>query len=222
MFLFYNEYRPKRKLDNVLQMARKFIQKSDIKDVRKNPVYSLIRAMSNYQLYDIVRELCENEEVPFVDSILKEIGMDFSSSYNHDNSKEGLEEKNIYIDLSRDAVLVCAWDQERLVDALLNIGEDVGNSFKYDEINHRTIYIYPIGLTIVYNGNHSILTGILKGEGTIKTNQTYDFASTYEYVYFDGIYFRNKKDNKVLYKVKRFELGALYEIGRILAENGIR
>ena len=41
-------------------------------------------------------------------------------------------------------------------------------------------------------------------------------------MYFDGIYFRNKKDNKVLYKVKRFELGALYEIGRILAENGIR
>ena len=33
-------------------------------------------------------------------------------------------------------------------------------------------YIYPIGLTIVYNGNHSTLSGILKGEGTIQANQT--------------------------------------------------
>lgn len=220
MFLFCNVDRKKRNLDNVLQMARKLIQKSDVKDVRKNPVYSLIRAMSNYQLYDIVRELYEMEEVPFVDRILKEIGTDFSRGYNHDNSKECLED--IYIDLYKDAVLVCAWDQERFVNALLNIGEGVGNSFKYDEINHMTIYIYPIGLTIVYNGNHSILTGILKGEGIIKINQTYDFASTYNYMYFDGIYFRNKKDNKILYEVERFELGALYEIGRILAENGIR
>ena len=77
-------------------------------------------------------------------------------------------------------------------------------------------YIFPIGLTIVYNGNHSTLSGILKGEGTIQANQTYD------YMYFDGIYFKNKMNDEKLYKVARFEIGALYEIGRILAENGIR
>ena len=83
-------------------------------------------------------------------------------------------------------------------------------------------YIYPIGLTIVYNGNHSTLSGILKGEGTIQANQTYDLVPTYAYMYFDGIYFRNKMNDEKLYKVARFEIGALYEIGRILAENGIR
>ena len=45
---------------------------------------------------------------------------------------------------------------------------------------------------------------------------------TYDYMYFDGIYFRNKMNDEKLYKVARFEIGALYEIGRILAENGIR
>ncbi|MBP3504975.1 MAG: hypothetical protein J6K43_01035 [Lachnospiraceae bacterium] len=133
-----------------------------------------------------------------------------------------ISESNIDIDLSKDAVLVCAWNKERFVDALLNIGKNVGNSFEYHKINHMAIYVYPIGLTIVYNGNHSFLSGILKGEGTIQANQTYDLVPTYDYMYFDGIYFRNKMNDEKLYKVRRFEIGALYEIGRILAENGIR
>ena len=64
--------------------------------------------------------------------------------------------------LSKDAILVCAWNKERFVNALLNIGQNVGNLFEYDKINHMATYIYPIGLTIVYNGNHSTLSGILK------------------------------------------------------------
>lgn len=122
----------------------------------------------------------------------------------------------------RDAILVCAWNKQRFVDALLNIGQNVGNSFEYDKTNHMATYIFPIGLTIVYNGNHSSLSGILKGEGTIQANQTYDLVPTYDYMYFDGIYFRNKINDEKLYKVERFEIGALYEIGRLLAENGIR
>lgn len=58
--------------------------------------------------------------------------------------------------------MVCAWNKERFVNALLNIGQNVGNLFEYDKINHMATYIYPIGLTIVYNGNHSTLSGILK------------------------------------------------------------
>lgn len=138
-----------------------------------------------------------------------------SDKLNNSKSFE-LGESNINIDLSKDAILVCAWNKERFVNALLNIGQNVGNLFEYDKINHMATYIYPIGLTIVYNGNHSTLSGILKGEGTIQANQTYDLVPTYDYMYFDGIYFRNKMNDEKLYKVARFE------IGRILAENGIR
>lgn len=65
---------------------------------------------------------------------------------------------------------------------------------------------------LVNNGNHSILSGILKEEGTIQANQTYDLVPTYDYMYFDSIYFRNKMNDEKLYKVRRFEIGALYEI----------
>ena len=44
---------------------------------------------------------------------------------------------------------------------------------------------------------------------------------TYDDMYFDGIYFRRKANEKILSEVSRFEIGVLYEIGRILAENGI-
>lgn len=54
MFLFCNEDKKKKeRLNSVLKTTHNLIKKNDIKDVRKNPVYSLIRAMSNYHLYDI-------------------------------------------------------------------------------------------------------------------------------------------------------------------------
>ena len=75
MFLFCNEDRKKKeRLNSLLQTTRNLIKNNEIKDVRKNPVYSLIRAMSNYHLYDIVRELYEDEEVTDVQSIYKDIG----------------------------------------------------------------------------------------------------------------------------------------------------
>lgn len=75
MFLFCNEDKKKKeRLNSVLKTTHNLIKKKDIKDVRKNPVYSLIRAMSNYHLYDIVRELYEDEEVTDVQSIYKDIG----------------------------------------------------------------------------------------------------------------------------------------------------
>ena len=221
MFLFGNEDgKEKERLNSVLQTTRNLIKK-DIKDVRKNPVYSLIRAMSNYHLYDIVRELYEDEKVTDVQCIYEDIGVvDFSDKPIDSRGGEP-RESNINIDLSKDAILVCAWNKERFVDALLNIGQNVGNSFECDKNNHMATYIYPIGLTIVDNGNHSILSGVLKGEGTIQANQICDLVPTYDDMYFDGIYFRRKANEKILSKVSRFEIGVLYEIGRILAENGI-
>ena len=213
----------KEKLNKVLEVASQIIDQNDNKDVRKHPIYSLIKSMVKYHLYDIVRALYEGDVVPYVDSLYNNVGAYLLNSDILKNIKIYNErESGIDIDLAKNAVLVCAWNRERFVDAVLNIGENGGKSFEYDKINHRSAYIYPIGLTIVYNGNHSILSGILNGEGFIRANETYDLMPTYEYMYFDGMYFRTKNGDRILYKVDRFELGALYEIGRILTNNNIR
>ena len=193
MFLFCNEDKKKKeRLNSVLKTTHNLIKKNDIKDVRKNPVYSLIRAMSNYHLYDIVRELYEDEEVTDVQSIYKDIGEYLINSDKLNNSKSfELGESNINIDLSKDAILVCAWNKERFVNALLNIGQNVGNLFEYDKINHMATYIYPIGLTIVYNGNHSTLSGILKGEGTIQKNISSNTMPVKKNPFPKNLYFSN-------------------------------
>lgn len=104
MFLFCNEDRKKKeRLNSLLQTTRNLIKNNEIKDVRKNPVYSLIRAMSNYHLYDIVRELYEDEEVTDVQSIYKDIGEYLINSNKLNNCKSfELGESNINIDLSKD------------------------------------------------------------------------------------------------------------------------
>ena len=222
--IFGNKSRIKReKLDSILNITYELVKNSDTKDARRNPAYSLIRAITNYHLFDIVRELYEDENVTNVQSVFKDIGEYILNSCVLGNIQSfDLGKSGIDIDLSKDAILVCAWNKQRFENALLTIGENVGNSFEFDEINHMATYIYPIGVTIVYNGNHSIVSGILKGEGTIQANQTYDLVPTYRYMYFDGVYFRRKDDGSILHKVERFEIGALYEIGRIFAENGIK
>ncbi len=221
--MIFGKKHRKEKLDSILNVIYELIKDSDIKDVRKNPAYSLVRAMTNYHLYDIIRELYEDEEVTDVQSIFKDIGEYVLNGQLLNNSVSfELGKSNINVDLSKDAILVCAWNKRRFIEALKNIGENVCNSFKFDKMNHMSTYIYPIGVTVVFNGNHSVVTGILKGEGMIQANQTYDLVPTYEYMYFDGVYFRNKSNDAILYKVKRFEIGVLYEIGRVFAEYGIK
>lgn len=96
MFLFCNEDKKKKeRLNSVLKTTHNLIKKNDIKDVRKNPVYSLIRAMSNYHLYDIVRELYEDEEVTDVQSIYKDIG-----EYLINKVKE------VYLNISRSELII--------------------------------------------------------------------------------------------------------------------
>ena len=127
----------KEKLDNVLKIADKLIKQKNIKDVRESPVYSLIRAISNLHLYDIVRELYEGEDVTDIQSIYNDVGRYLNSSVTFNNSKSfKLGKSEIDINLSKDAVLVCAWSEERFINALLKIGKNVGNKFEYKKINH--------------------------------------------------------------------------------------
>lgn len=159
----------KKKLDSILNTTYELVKNSDIKDVRRCPAYSLVRAMTNYHLFDIVRELYEDENVTKVQSIFRDIGEGIFNSRVLENAEcFELGKSNINIDLSKDAILVCAWNKRRFIDALLKIGGNVNNSFEFDKINHMATYIYPIGVTVVYNGNHSIITGILKSEGMIQ------------------------------------------------------
>lgn len=219
-----NEKQSKRqKLDNILDVARDLLRDSIENDVKKHSIYGLIKVLTNYHLYDLASCLCKGEDVVTLDSIYRDLGI-WLEGFSINEIVNNIEDKKhkLQTDLSMDIVLMRAWNKSRFTNALNNIGKNVDKPFVFDENNHFTSYIYPFGITIVDNGNHSILTGVLKSEGVIYPVQTYDIKERYEQVYFDGIYYREKNTDRIVQKVERFELGAVFEIGRLLVEKGIR
>lgn len=99
--------------------------------------------MTNFHLFDIVRELYEDENVTNVQSVFEDIGEYILNSRVLENAESfDLGKSDINIDLSKDAIIVCAWNKKRFENALLMVGENVGNSFEFDKLNHMAIYIY--------------------------------------------------------------------------------
>ena len=96
--------------------------------------------------------------------------------------------------LGSEPVITNVWNRLRLVSNIQGIGEDVGNPFIQQEINHYSNLIYPIGLLYVYNGNHSANAAILKDEGEITPTGVIDWRILYEEddLFFDGICFQSK------------------------------
>lgn len=48
-----------------------------------------------------------------------------------------------------------------------------------------------------------------------------DLAPLYDKVKFDGIHYRDIESKQVIHRVRNFELGVIYEIGRLLIKSGI-
>ena len=89
------------------------------------------------------------------------------------------------IDLSIDPVISCIWNIGRVESALKNIGDGCispysnnENIFKYDKLNHYVTHIYPLGINIVSNGNHSIFSGLIKRKGFVKITSIIDVSDS--------------------------------------------
>lgn len=117
--------------------------------------------------------------------------------------------------LTLDLLLPTPWERSRLLGCLESIG-GVSNPWKQDDFNHRVEAWEPLHLGFVHGGNHSIATGIIKGEGTIRAEVTYDISRIYEYVSCDGVHYRRREDQTVVSDVKNVEFAAIFEIGRLL------
>lgn len=145
---------------------------------------------------------------------------------------------NNTLDLSRIPIIPCLW-KNNYGNLFSIIGENIKGDTDYltgqqgnrpfkVSINHLNTYYYPLGITLVDNGNHSQFTAMIKNEGETKFYQFIDYSELYEKIEFDGTRFRKKdgteSDNS--YSVKNYHqyvyeyhiIGTLFEIGRILKE----
>lgn len=148
-----------------------------------------------------------------------------------DLSLEDYHKCNLRVDISVTPCISCVWNNKRLIGALANINDFVGNPF--DGIrNSNNIYalmIRPIGLVIVVNGNHSVNSAIVHGEGQIIVKEVIDIRPLMNKYKFNGKEYVDIKTNtKIDYKLLKnnsepfvYTLGLMFEMSRVLYKYGL-
>lgn len=242
-----------KELDWVLYHAKCLLDESKVFDYPQNhPIFSYIRTLimkvqtendlnvirqnSDRIYYDIDSE--NRSELNYSDIYFRFLDDNIRDYYLWNQTSFELD-NTIEIELGRMPILSKVWRADRLVDSLSFIGSDVVRknnylvdlpsgyemermNFKQDN-NHIGAYQYPLGFVYIYNGNHSVNAGIMKGEGKLKIKDVHDLSGMFERYKFDGNYLKEKKGLKgseIWDNVDKipFELGAVFEIGRILLE----
>lgn len=137
--------------------------------------------------------------------------------YDEIRSKGITKDRSITVDLSKDVVLPWPWKANRILDCLKCIGEGkVAGSWQYDDTNHRLNYWEEIGILFVYGGNHSIATGVLRGEGILPNCQKTSMKHIYDQIWTDGDYYYRKRGNENIkvVPVRCLDFAILFEMGR--------
>ncbi len=118
------------------------------------------------------------------------------------------EENRRKISLS-DNVAVTAWKIDRLANILPIIYKE---GFSPDS-NHKANYYTEIDLTAVYNGNHSVSSGIFCKSGYIYAD-VFDITQLFDHVDTDGWIWINRHTKERLTDVSDIHIAVLYEIAR--------
>lgn len=121
------------------------------------------------------------------------------------------EERLVRVDLAKDCVLVLPWNRKRMRDSIKNI---FANEFKFDESNHKAYYFSHVDICYVYNGNHSIASGIVYKKGYIQAKEC-DLSKLFDHVHTDGLYWYNSHNNQRLDDLFDFRIGIIYEIAKL-------
>ena len=213
----------KRQLDNILFIAQDIINKSKTSGDLLHPIFRYINEIGSSVRQRLLMQLLTGQKVANSDELFIDLGRDIkdeNNEYIYDSITIEDNEK-MSISLKDNLVIPVAWNMGRFVDNITEIGTDCGNPFEFQESNHWSTLFLPIGITVVHNGNHSILSGIIKQEGIIYPTEKVDLAPLYEKIIFDGMYYRDIENGQAIQEIKNFELGAIYEIGRLLIKSGI-
>ena len=120
-------------------------------------------------------------------------------------------------------------NRDKIINNLVTVGTK-DNKWKQNTSTgtdkHCFNLFLPIGVTDIYEGNHSVFSGIVKGVGELTfypgdvNHGIYDISYLYDKIYYDGYSYRTIKGNKIICSAL-FEYGCLFEIGRIINKANI-
>ena len=111
------------------------------------------------------------------------------------------------INLKASSIIPWVWNKSRLIDCMRFIGTSK-TPWKVDPCNHNVRFLFPMCYTIVYGGNHSLTTGILKqSDAEFETDYYYDLSELYKTIRYEGKYFYSQQGKfklKPNEKIKEF------------------
>ncbi|MGQ5708285.1 DUF6710 family protein [Lactobacillus sp. PSON] len=86
-------------------------------------------------------------------------------------------DKPIYLTTENTPFITCPWSNKKIINNIYKLGLDANNKFAATTDNINNTYIYPLGIVIVNNGNHSQFSALLKNElDKIKINSVYNIS----------------------------------------------
>lgn len=139
--------------------------------------------------------------------------------YKYELFMSGKVEVSNSINLKASSIIPWVWNKSRLIDCMRFIGTSK-TPWKVDPCNHNVRFLFPMCYTIVYGGNHSLTTGILKqSDAEFETDYYYDLSELYKTIRYEGKYFYSQQGK---FKLKPNEkiTGVLFEIGRFILDSG--
>lgn len=131
------------------------------------------------------------------------------------------EDRPRTLSLATDLVLPFSWNRSSLANCLADIGSTKASGPWRENTNHIVECWEPIGVGWVINGCHSIIAGILQGEGTITVSSIYHMRQLYDLIECDGTTYRLRRNRQLICPVRCVEFAGIFEIGRMMLKQGI-
>lgn len=211
---------PSERLERLLDFASDCLENVH----RKETLFYLVK------IYADKLNICRNDElITYPDESSKFWGskekFDVFEDFFVANGKEVSFEHPFTISLTKNAVISNVRKKKSLYETLDEIGKPENPWVVTTDHSYRLFL--PFGVTEVYDGNHSANCGKIKGEGILtfpnknNVSEIFDISSLYGRYYFNGVDFCSYADKKDKVRTS-FEIGCIYELGRIINDNGIQ
>lgn len=227
----------KQAISNVIDIAKDILtENTSHVYTQQHPIFNYLKIFTDDIQNQLAIDLLKNggdyisnqkiERYDIVDAYYHSIDKILFKDLYEKSKSYDIEDLNVLN--GKSPMITKIWNTKRIANNIKGIGRgfmekiyynngiEKENAFNYSSINHMAKYFYPLGVTMVYNGNHSIFSGMNKSEGEIKVKELYDVSYLYDIFYFDGKYLINKetREKHQIY----FEIGAIFEIGRLLID----
>lgn len=223
-------YSIQKEFENAMSFARRLVEltnKTKSVSGEHHPLLDFVRIMGRgLQAKYLLRTLYASDEI--------ELPLDFSGiAIDMSLSLSPYREVTFYdlvkiveageepFPVCRDLLIPLPWMRKNLLESLANIGKgrDWG-PWRQDE-NHDIELWLPLGIAWARSGDHSLVPSLLDEGAEITPTDVLDISGVYDYVFCDGRYYRRVEDESIISTVKCAETAILFEVGRLMVENGI-